>query len=169
MFKKIFLFLILFSLIFHNKLYANNNIAYMDLDYVINNSIIGQKILKQLNNINSQNIENLKKEQSKLKKEIEEINKIKNIASEEDFKKKVTLHNQNVKAYENLKKKLSNDLTQKKNNEMKELVKLINSLLEDYLKKNSIDILLNKEIVYFAKDKYDISKAILELTNNKYK
>ena len=52
---------------------------------------------------------------------------------------------------------------------MKELVKLINSLLEDYLKKNSIDILLNKEIIYFAKDEYDISKAILELTNNKYK
>ena len=60
-------------------------------------------------------------------------------------------------------------MTSLKNNEMKELVKLINSLLEDYLKKNSIDILLNKEIIYFAKDKYDISKAILELTNNKYK
>ena len=86
----------------------------MDLDYVINNSIIGQKILKQLNNINSQNIENLKKEQSKLKKEIEEINKIKNIASEEDFKKKVTLHNQNVKAYENLKKNYLMILLKKK-------------------------------------------------------
>ena len=169
MFKKKFLILFLFLFIFYNNSYANNNIAYMDLNYVINNSIIGKKVLKQLNNINNQNIENLKKEQSKLKKEIEEINKIKNIASEEDFKKKISLHNQNVKSYDNLKKKLSNDLTQKKNNEMKELVKLINPLLEDYLKKNSIDILLNKEIVYFAKDKYDISKAILEITNNKYK
>jgi Skp family chaperone for outer membrane proteins len=37
------------------------------------------------------------------------------------------------------------------------------------MKDKSVDMILNKEIVYFAKDKYDISKIILELTNNKYK
>ena len=52
---------------------------------------------------------------------------------------------------------------------MKNLIKLINPLLETYMEENSIDIILNKEIVYFAKDQYDISKNILELTNNKYK
>ena len=52
---------------------------------------------------------------------------------------------------------------------MKKLVELIDPLLQDYMKKNSIDMILNKEIVYIAKDEYDISKAIIELTNNKYK
>ena len=74
-----------------------------------------------------------------------------------------------AKDYENLKKKLANDLNKKKNEEMNKLVELINPILENYLKENSIDILLNKEIVYFAKDKYDISENIISLTNEKYK
>ena len=52
---------------------------------------------------------------------------------------------------------------------MNKLIELINPILEKYLKENSIEILLNKEIVYFAKDKYDISEKIISLTNKKYK
>ena len=64
-----------------------------------------------------------------------------------------------------MKIKLSNELNQRRNEEMNKLVQLINPLLENYMKENSIDIVLNKEIVYFAKDQYDISKDILDLTN----
>ncbi len=166
--KKIFFFLILiFS--YNTYCYANNSIAYMDFNYVINNSLIGKKMLSNLNNLNQNNIEKLKLKQKELKIELDEINKIKNIASKEDIQKKVSLHNTNVKDYENLKKKLANDLNKKKNEEMNKLVELINPILENYLKENSIDILLNKEIVYFAKDKYDISENIISLTNEKYK
>ena len=78
-------------------------------------------------------------------------------------------HNQNVKKFDELKKRLSNEINKKRNEEMKKLVELIDPLLQDYMKNNSIDMILNKEIVYIAKDEYDISKAIIELTNNKYK
>lgn len=164
--KKLILFLLVFF--YHNNLYSEDKIVYMDLNYVINNSIIGKKVLKELNTLNEKNINDLKNYQIKLKKEIEEINKIRNITSNEDLKKKISLHNQNAKDYENLKKKLSNELNKKRNNEMNKLVQLINPLLEDYMKKNSIDMILNKEIVYFSKDKYDISKEILLITNNEY-
>ena len=166
--KKFFIFFI-FLLLYQGNLYAKNNIAYMDFNYIINNSHIGKKVLKKLNELNETNIKDLKQEQMLLKKEIEEINKIKNIASKEDINKKITLHQQNIKDFDLLKKKLSNDLNQTKESEMKNLIKLINPLLEIYMEENSIDIIFNKEIVYFAKDQYDISKSILELTNNKYK
>ena len=55
------------------------------------------------------------------------------------------------------------------NEEMNKIVKLINPLLEDYMKSNSIDIILRKDVVFFSKDKYYISKNILELTNKTYK
>ena len=141
----------------------------MDFNYIINNSIIGKKILNDLNNLNKKNIENLKIEQNKLKKEMEEINKIKNISSKEEVNKKVIIHNKNIKIYDNLKKRLSTDLNKRRKDELNKLVKLINPLLENYMKQNSIDIILNKEIIYFAQEKFDISKDILELTNNKYK
>jgi Skp family chaperone for outer membrane proteins len=168
MLKKIFFFVILIFLN-TNNLYSNDNIVYMDFNYVINNSNVGKKVLLELNNLNEKNIKDLKDHQSRLKEEIDEINKIKNIASKEDLKNKISTHNQNAKDYENLKKKLSNELNKKRNEEMNRLVELINPILENYMKDKSVDMILNKEIVYFAKDKYDISKIILELTNNKYK
>tara|TARA_B100001063_G_C16749302_1_gene549310 strand:- start:1290 stop:1799 length:510 start_codon:yes stop_codon:yes gene_type:complete len=169
MFKKKIIILITLFFFQHANTYANNNIVYMDFNYVINNSIIGKKVLDELNKQNAKNIENLKSYQNKLKKEIDEINKIKNIASKNDIKKKISTHNANAKEYDKLKIKLSNELNKKRNEEMNRLVKLINPLLENYMKENSIDIVLNKEIVYFAKDQYDISKDILDLTNNNYK
>ena len=169
MHKKIFiLFFINFSFI-HNNSFAADKIAYMDMNFIINNSNIGQKVLKQLNDINKNNIENLRTEQKKLKIEIDEINKIRNIGSDDDIKKKIDIHNKNIKSYENLKKKLAQDLNNERNEEMNKIVKLINPLLEDYMKNNSIDIILRKDVVFFCKDKYDISKNILELTNKTYK
>ena len=168
MFNRI-LFVFLFLFFYQGNLYSNDNIVYMDFNYVINNSNVGKKVLDVLNKQNKANIENLKSFQSKLKQEIDEINKLKNIASEEDIKKKISAHKVNAKEYDKLKIKLSNELNKKRNDEMNKLVKLINPLLENYMKDNSIDIVLNKEIVYFAKDQYDISKEILDLTNNNYK
>ncbi len=169
MFKKKIIFLIILLFFQYENTDANDNIVYMDFNYVINNSIIGKKVLEELNKQNKKNIENLKSYQNNLKQEIDEINKIKNIASKEDIKKKISAHNANAKQYDKLKIKLSNELNKKRNEEMNKLVKLINPILETYMKENSIDMVLNKEIVYFAKDQYDISKDILDLTNKNFK
>ncbi len=169
MFKKKIIFFITLLFFYHGNINANDNIVYMDFNFVINNSNIGKKVLDSLNKQNKKNIENLKSFQNKLKQEIDEINKIKNIASEKDIKKKISVHNANAKEYDKLKIKLSNELNNKRNEEMKKLVDLINPLLENYMKDNSIDMVLNKEIVYFAKDQYDISRDILDLTNDSYK
>ncbi len=162
----IFIFILFF---YYGNSYSNEKIVYMDFNYVINNSNIGKKVLKELNDLNKKNINNLNNLQNKLKVEIDEINKIKNVASKEDIQKKISTHNVNVQEYEKLKTKLSNELNKIRNEEMNRLVKLINPLLENYMKDNSIDMILNKEIVYFAKDQYDISKDILDLTNINYK
>tara|TARA_B100001057_G_scaffold367913_1_gene371318 strand:- start:2242 stop:2751 length:510 start_codon:yes stop_codon:yes gene_type:complete len=169
MFKKKIILIFISFFILQGNSFSSEKIAYMDFNYIINNSIIGKKVLNDLNNLNKKNIENLKNEQKKLQKEAEEINKIKNIANSEDIKKKIEIHNQNIKKYENLKKTLSDNLNKKRNEEMKKIVQLINPLLENYMKNNLIDIILSKEVVFFSKEKYDISQKILELTNQTYK
>ena len=169
MLKKRILIFILIIFFYNGNSYSNDKIVYMDFNYVINNSNIGKKVLKELNDLNKKNIDNLMNYQNKLKKEIEEINKFKNIASKEDIQKKISAHNSNAQEYDKLKIKLSDELNKIRNEEMNKLVKLINPLLENYMRDNSIDMILNKEIVYFAKDQYDISKDILDLTNINYK
>tara|TARA_A100000164_G_scaffold296240_1_gene270299 strand:+ start:1712 stop:2221 length:510 start_codon:yes stop_codon:yes gene_type:complete len=166
--KNLFSYLIIFFLI-QGNLFANDSIVYMNFNYVINNSILGKKVLNELNDLNKKNIENLKNYQDKLKKEVEDINKIKNVASNEDINKKISIHKKNLKKYDELKISLSKELNKKRSIEMNKIIKLIDPLLEKYMKDNSIDMILNKEMVYFAKDEYDISEEILELTNQNYK
>ena len=54
-FFKLSLIIIVFF-IFNSKSYSHDNIAYINLDYVLNNSIFGKKIIDKLNVINNENI-----------------------------------------------------------------------------------------------------------------
>ena len=46
--KKIFLFIIIFT--FQNS-YAENKIAYIDIDFILNNSVVGQSISEHIKKI----------------------------------------------------------------------------------------------------------------------
>jgi len=76
--KKIFLLLVILIFFLSNSSYANN-IAFIDLNYIINKSIIGKNVINKLEDINNKNLNLLKKEQSLLNKERDEIEKTKNI------------------------------------------------------------------------------------------
>ena len=50
------LLIIIFFFLSLSKSYSHENVAYINLDYVLNNSIIGKKIIKKLNLINDESI-----------------------------------------------------------------------------------------------------------------
>ena len=49
------------------------------------------------------------------------------------------------------------------------MLDLLNPLIKDYLQKESIQILLQKEKIIFGDEKLDITKEILATFNSKYK
>ena len=51
----------------------------------------------------------------------------------------------------------------------KKMLDLLNPLIKDYLQKESIQILLQKEKIIFGDEKLDITKEILSTFNNKHK
>ena len=51
---------LLFFLNFSNLLYASEKIAFIDINYIINNSNVGKKTLTKLEKINEKNKKNLK-------------------------------------------------------------------------------------------------------------
>ena len=71
-----------------------------------------------------------------------------------------------VKSFEDLKENLLMRLI-KKNAAIKWIFKKINPLLQEYMEKNSIDIVLDKKNVFMAKSQIDITKDILDLINKK--
>ena len=48
-------------------------------------------------------------------------------------------------------------------------IKLISPLINEYMDKNSISILMEKKNIFIAKSNYDITQNILEIINNEVK
>ena len=87
--KKIFL-LFIFILNFENC-YAENKIAYIDINHILNNSIVGQSITKHIKEIKEKkNVELVLIEKQLTDKEADIIKK-KNIIEKNEFEKQVNI------------------------------------------------------------------------------
>ena len=166
-FFKIFLISICFTSIASSN--EKNIIRYIDLNYIINESIAGKKIKQKLENENSKKIEEFKKIENTLLKKKNEILSKQNILSKEDFEKNVIEHQNKVADLQRKKKKNFDEFNNKKINLTNLLLKEIDKILLDYSKTNSIDMILKKEFLIISNSKLDITKDILVLVDNEVK
>ena len=88
---------------------------------------------------------------------------------QKELNNKITLLRQEAKSFEELKKKTIKDLNIKRNEELNNFLKLINPIVQEYMQKNSIDIIIDKKNIFMAKSKNDITEDILEIINLKIK
>ena len=142
---------------------SNENIPvkYIDLNFIVNNSIVGKKIkdfiIKEKAKLENEH-NNIEK---KLLSKKDEILSKKNILSEQDFKKEADAHQKKVKEYE-IKKKQDFDDMSKKNLELtRNFMVKVDKLVIDYARNNSIDLLLKKDALIVSNSKLDITNAIL--------
>ena len=96
--KKFFVLFILFFFKF-NFINASEKIAFLDLDYILNNSNLGKKIYIDLEAINNKNLSKLKNEEKNIIEKREVINKTKNITSKEKLDNDIQKFNQEVENY----------------------------------------------------------------------
>ena len=159
---------IFFFLIF-NISQANENIRFININYIINNSDSG----KILNNLIEKKNKKFTNELNKIGKSLEEKkNKIisqKNILKKEEFEKLIKEYDLEVKNFNEKRKKKTKELNNFTTNTKKKMLDLLNPLIENYLQKESIQILLQKEKIIFGDEKLDITKDILDSFNSKHK
>ena len=155
-------FLIIFFLLSSSVLsYENIPVKYIDLNFIVNNSIIGKKIRDLIIKEKTKLEEEHKNIEKKLLNKKNEILSKKNILSEEDFKKEADAHQKKVKEYE-IKKKQDFDNMSKKNLELtRNFMVKVDKVVIDYARNNSIDLLLKKDALIVSNSKLDITKAIL--------
>ena len=149
-----------------NNSYSENNIYFIDFDKILNNSTLGKKILNELNNINKKNLSNFKIKEDEIKKIDKNISSVKNIISKEELNKKVNELKIKVKNFNDEKNKKNKELKEKKNILLKQFLEEINPIIQDYMDKKSITILLDKRNIFIANSKYDITNDIIEIINN---
>jgi outer membrane protein len=169
---KIFLFIIIsFSVFFSNITVSQSNdkIVFIDFEYIINNSDKGKLIFNDLNKMKENNIKELELTQNELKNLENDIKLKKDIISKEELDKKVKLFNNNLKGFRDQKKKMENELNEIKNKKMNEFVTQINSILEEYMKNNSADIMFNNKNILIGKKDINKTQDILKLINENLK
>ena len=166
--KKFFI-LILFFIFFSQIVFAQNKIAYVDLDLILSKSIPSKNLFEQLKIKEEKELNELKKKEKMLKETENKILNTKNILAKDEYNQKVITFQNQVKDYQDLKKTIIQSLKKKRNDEVLRFLQLVNPLIEDVMNKKSIEILIEKKNVFIAKSNYDITAEIINNINKNIK
>ena len=159
-------FFIFFYTSFSN---ANEKIAFIDIDKIINGSNLGKKLNIELDKKIKKENDLLIAEEKKLKdKEIEILNQ-KNILSEDELNKKISKLRDEINNYRNKKLKIDNEFRDIKLKQTNSLVSSLNAILSNYAEKNSISLIVQKKYIVVGKTELDITNNILKIFNEEVK
>ncbi len=147
---------------------ANENIRFVDINYIVNNSTSGKKLNQVIESKNKKIISELNDLGKKLKEKKDKIIKQKNILKKEELDKMVKNYEIEVKKFDEIRKKKRDNFNNFSINSKKKIIDLLNPLITDYLQKESIQLLLQKDKIIFGDDKLDITKEILKIFNEKH-
>ena len=163
-----FLFFFLFLNSF-NLVKSENNIVILDLNYLFNNSNKGKQIQNELNLVNKENVNILKTMEEEIKKKEIEIKNKQNLISESELNEKIKLYRENINNFNSLKNDLTLKFNENKDKLLNDFFTQVTPIIQDYMKKNSISIIIDKKNIFIAQSNYEITDEILELINKNIK
>jgi len=163
-------FLLIFFIFFISiNLTNSKETAFIDIDYIIENSNIGKKVLININKLDKENIEKLKRK-NKLLQELEiNIKNKKNIISEEAFKKEVVSYQSKINEFKNDKNKIVKNFNDFKKKELENVFRKITPIINNYMEENSVNILFDSKNIFMGSKKSNITEDILDRINKEFK
>jgi len=169
-FKKFSIYLTTLFILFNTNIaLSNNNIYYLDIDYLMNNSLAGKSIINELDKKTKSNKKKFQEIGKNLQTEEKNIISKKNVLSEKEYRKEVQLFKKKVEDYKLSRNKAINQITKIKNVAQRNLIETLTPILADYAKKNSISYIIPKQNIIIGKKELDITSSILEILNSKIK
>ena len=85
------------------------------------------------------------------------------------FDKEIKVLKLKFQEFNNEKEIMVNDFKQKQKKELGTVLKKINIVIQEYMKTNSIEIVLDKKNIFVGKVSSDITEKILKEVNKRYK
>ena len=166
--KKIF-FLTVIILLSINNLKAEDKVAYLDIDFILTNTIAGKLLLENLKKQEEIKINKFKIDEEKFRNNEKKIQAKKNLVSVEEIKKEMNELQIEYQKYNNDKKKEIDFLKKKRHKNIINFINSINPIIEKYMTDNSIYILMDKKNIFIAKNDYDITQKLIKLIDNQIK
>ena len=165
--KKIFV-LIAF-IFFITKPVIANNIATVNIQLIMNTSVAGINLKKQINSMEKKKIASIKKAEDIIKDKEKALVDKKNILSEDEFKKEVSKLKLEINEFNLMKRNEIKDFENKKIQYNKKLLISIQKILGAYSKSNDITLLLQKKNIVMGSKDIDITSNILTILNKSIK
>lgn len=163
MLKIIYIFLFIF-LSFEN-VHADTNIKFIDIEFLIQNSVEGQKLIKELDKKKKDNSNLLKKKEVSLRSKEKELQKKKNIITKDEFNAEVTELRNEIDLFNKERNKINDEFNQDRLKKLSILIDDFNKVINNYIDNNSIDIVIDKKNLYMGKKSSDITSEILSKLN----
>ncbi len=166
--KKIF-FILIFISVSVNFLKAEDKVSYIDIDYILANTLAGKEILTLLKKEEESKINEFKLNENDFKNEENKILAKRNLISKEEINKELKLLQDKFQKYNQVKLKEIDAFKNKRNRNIINFINQINPIIEKYMTDNSIYMLLDKKNVFIASKDHDITKNLIELIDNQIK
>ena len=168
MLKKFFITNI-FILIFLSSYAEEQKIVYLNVEKIMQQSIAGKSIKNQLKKLHNNNLEKFKKNDQILKNKEKKIIAQKNILSQEEFQKELKSLRTEIINFQKEQVKARDDINKLRIGATNKLISKLSPILEEYAKKNSISLILQKKNIVMGKKEIEITNEILEITNKEIK
>ena len=148
---------------------ANENIKFININYIVNNSEAGKALRKIIDSKSKKITSELNDMGKKIENKKDKIISQKNILKKEEYEKLLKSYDDEVKKFNNIRKKRNEDFNKFRINSQKKILETLNPIITAFLKKESVQILLQKEQIIFGDNKLDITEEILKIFNDKHK
>ena len=144
MLKK-FLIINLFIVFFTLSYAEEQKIVYLNVDKIMQQSIAGKSIKKQLENLYNKNLEKFKKNDEILKNKEKKLIAQKNILSQEDFQKELSSLRKEIINFQKEQVKARDNINKLRIGATNKLISQLSPILQEYAKNNSVSLILQKK------------------------
>ncbi len=160
-----FIFFIILTIFNFKIVSANEKIAFIDLNYIMNNSLAGTSINNFINDLSKKKNKDFKLIENEIKRDESELISKKNIIDESIYNKKVNEIKIRIEDYKLERQKFNKTLNEKKIKYNNFLLEKLNPIISNYVENNLITIVLPKKMIIIGKKDLDITNQILEILN----
>ena len=163
------IFFILVTLFIFTQSKSEIKIAFIEMDKILRESLVGKSLAKQLNEADITNKKYFNEYKKKLDLEKNKIQTQKNILSKEEYEKKIISLNKDFEKFKIDGNKKINLLKLKRDKAMDKILSELNILLSEYSNKNELTFIIDQKNIVIGKTNLNITKEILKLLDLKLK
>ncbi len=149
--------------------FAENNIVYLDVQYIIDTSELGMFYKKKIQILQDDIKSTLFKKETIIKNKEDSINDKKNVLDKDEINKQIKELNNLLNEYKIERNKLNQNIVDAKKKYTGEILNILNPLVTSYVDDNNINIVIEKKNVLVGIKSLDITANILKKFNEEVK